>query len=87
MQRALTNVTLVKVDVRAFGDDLEELNVVTKTLPWFYKFNADLKATDAISAGEWDANIPANMAPVLEAFVAGTLLKRREPSPLHGPQL
>lgn len=87
MQRALTNVTIVKVDVDAFKDDLKAMNIVTKSVPWFYKMDGELRPVDAISAGEWDANIPANMAPVFEAFLAGRLTKRREPSPLRGPQL
>jgi thiol-disulfide isomerase/thioredoxin len=87
MQRALGRVTIVKVDVDAFKDDLRAMNIVTKSVPWFYKMDSELRPVDAISAGEWDANIPANMAPVFEAFLAGRLTKRREPSPLRGPQL
>lgn len=81
MQRALGSVTLVKVDLDSFREDLEELRIKTDSLPWFYKLNDQLKPVDAISAGEWDDNIPANMAPVLDAFIHGKPFKRREPSP------
>lgn len=81
MQRALGSITLVTVDLDAFREDLEELRIKTDTLPWFYKLNDQLRPVDAISAGEWDDNIPANMAPVLDAFLHGKPFKRREPSP------
>lgn len=81
MQRALGSITLVKVDLDTFREDLEELRIKTDSLPWFYKLNDQLRPVDAISAGEWDDNIPANMAPVLDAFLHGKPFKRREPSP------
>ncbi len=39
----------------------------------------DLRPRDGIDGGEWDADVPENMAPVLGAFVQGTLTKRRTP--------
>jgi hypothetical protein len=82
MQRALANVTLVRVDVDRFGDDLASMRVVTETVPWFYKLDAIGRPIDAINADEWDDNVPGNMAPILGAFVKGTLTARRAPSPL-----
>ena len=81
MQRALGGITLVRVDLDTFREDLDALRIKTDSLPWFYKLNDQLRPVDAISAGEWDDNIPANMAPILDAFLHGKPFKRREPSP------
>ena len=82
MQRALTNVTLVRVDIDAFEDELKALRVETDSAPWFYKLDANARVTDAISADEWDANVPENMAPILGPFAKGALGARRSPSPV-----
>lgn len=82
MQRALLNVTLVRADVAAFEGELEAMHVETDSGPWFYKLDASATPTDAISADEWDANIPENMAPVLGRFARGTHGHRRAPSPM-----
>jgi Domain of unknown function (DUF4190) len=79
MQAALAGTILVRVDVAVFREELEALKIETQSAPWFYKLSESLKATDGISAGEWDENIPANMAPVLDAFMRGTLKVRRDP--------
>ncbi len=80
MQAALTNVEIVRVDVVEFASELHAGGMLEDTLPWFYKVDATLRPIDSISAGEWDANIPQNMAPVLRAFVTGTLRARRDSS-------
>lgn len=82
MQRALADVTLVRVDVDRFLGELDDMGVETETVPWFYKLDKTGRPVDAINADEWDENVPANMAPVLGAFVRGTLATRRAPSPL-----
>ena len=82
MQRALTNVTLVRVDIDTFEEALRGMRIETDSAPWFYKLDANAKPTDAISADEWDANIPENMAPVLRDFAKGSLGSRRSPSPM-----
>src|SRR4029079_10206756 len=81
MQRALTNVTLVRVDIDVFENELSAMRVETESAPWFYKLDANARPTDAISADEWDANIPENMVPVLGDFARGALGSRRSPSP------
>lgn len=77
MQRALANVTLVRVDVEAFEDELHALRIETESVPWFYMLDRTGKPTDAINADEWDENVPENMAPVLAKFVRGNLAARR----------
>jgi thiol-disulfide isomerase/thioredoxin len=78
MNRALANVSLVRVDIDEFGDELKPLRLPATSVPWFVLLGADLKLKDAISAGEWDDNIPANMAPVLSKFLSGKLKVRRD---------
>ena len=82
MQRALANVTLVRVDIDVFENELKTMRVDTESVPWFYKLDSGARATDAISADEWDANVPENMAPVLGNFARGALGARRSPSPV-----
>jgi hypothetical protein len=77
MQAALAGTVLVRVDVATFRDELAHMKIVTDSAPWFYKIDSTLHPVDGISAGEWDENIPANMAPVLASFVRGTLAIRR----------
>jgi hypothetical protein len=82
MQKALANVTLIRVDIDTFEDELKAMRVDTDAAPWFYKLDGSAKPTDAISADEWDANIPENMAPILGDFARGALGSRRSPSPV-----
>lgn len=82
MQRALANVTLIRVDVEAFDAELASMRVETESAPWFYKLDEHARPTDAISADEWDDNVPENMAPVLAEFARGTFGSRRAPSPV-----
>lgn len=73
MQRALANVTLVRVDVDRFAPELRAMRVETKSAPWFYKLDASALPTDAISADDLDTTVPEKMAHVLGRFVRGTL--------------
>jgi hypothetical protein len=79
MQRALANVTLVRVDVDEYDRELGAMKVETKSAPWFYKLDTKGEpTTDAISADAWEANLPENMAPVLGKFVhRATAVPRR----------
>lgn len=79
MTQALAGVTLVRVDFEQFGDALESCGLPTEGVPFFSLIDRDLHVTDAIASDEWGADIPANMAPVLAAFVHGTLAHRRHP--------
>ena len=80
MQTALANVAIVRVDIEDFDAELKSEGMLEASLPWFYKVDGTLRPVDAISAGEWDDNVPENMAPVLKSFVTGTLRARRDPS-------
>jgi len=79
MQRALANVTLVRADIESFEGELRAMRVSTDAAPWFYKLDGTAHPTDALSADEWDANLPENMAPILADFAKGARPKRRAP--------
>ena len=79
MQTALARVRLVRVYAEVFKDDLDSLQIPRVNFPGFFVLGPDLRPRDGIDGGEWDDDTPENMAPVLEAFVRGTLTKRRTP--------
>jgi hypothetical protein len=79
MQAALARVRLVRVYTDVFRDDLDSLEIPHDNIPGFFVVGPDLRPRDGIDGGEWDDDIPANIAPVLEGFVRGTLTKRRTP--------
>ena len=72
MQDALNNVTLIMLDTDV--DDQKEKHgedFGVSGIPAFVKVDKDGNFVDLIDGGAWDANIPANMAPVLKEFIAG----------------
>ena len=90
MQSALAKVRLVRVDVHVFQEDLEQLRIPSRRIPSFFLLSVDLTPRDGIDADEWDANVAANMAPVLGAFVRGKYVVRRQqwrPLPATGVSL
>ena len=78
MQTALTKVRLVRVDIEVFRDDLEAMKVPRKYIPGFYLLSLDLTPRDGINGGEWEEDIPPNIAPVLGAFVRGKYTARKQ---------
>jgi len=90
MQSALSAVRLVRVDSELFHEDLVALRIPHDRLPGFFLLSPDLTPRDGIDGGEWDDDIPANVAPVLGAFVRGKLTDRRarwRPVPASGVSL
>ena len=79
MQTALAGVRLVRVYADVFREDLDSLEIPSVNFPGFFVVGPDLRPRDGIDGGEWDDDVPANIAPVLQAFVRGTLTKRRTP--------
>jgi len=82
-QKALTKVRLVRVDRDDFQPELDRLGVPTEKIPGFALLDSRSHARDFIHGGEWDADIAANIAPVLGKFAHGGYTKRRHP--WHGP--
>jgi hypothetical protein len=79
MQRALAKVRLLRADASSFPIELRKLGVPVDTVPGFTLLDAHAHALDHIHGGEWDADIPANIAPVLTRFVHHTFATRRHP--------
>jgi hypothetical protein len=77
MQRALSPVVVVKVDVEVFDKELDTLQMQRDAIPGFFLLGADASPRDAIDGGEWEADIPENIAPVLGPFVRGQFTKRK----------
>lgn len=79
MQRALSRVRLLRADAASFPVELRKLGVPIDTVPGFTLLDTHAHALDHIHGGEWDADIPANIAPVLTQFVHHTFATRRHP--------
>jgi hypothetical protein len=86
LQTALAKVRLVRVDIYVFHDDLEALKIPDDGIPGFFLPGPDLTPRDGVDGGEWDDDIPANIAPVLSAFVRGKYDRRRHPWHAVPPQ-
>jgi hypothetical protein len=79
MQRALAKVRLVRVDATSFPGELRRLGVPVEPVPGFTLLDTHAHALDHIHGGEWDADIPANIAPILDKFLRHGLSTRRHP--------
>jgi uncharacterized protein DUF4190 len=79
MQRALSKVRLLRADAASFPVELRKLGVPIDTVPGFTLLDSHAHALDHIHGGEWDADIPANIAPIMERFVRHSFAARRHP--------
>lgn len=68
MKEALKNTELISIDV---DDDSLGFNEIynVKFIPCFVKIDDEGKVIGTIDGGEWNENIPENMAPVLIDFI------------------
>ena len=78
-QRALARVRFVRADRDEFQIELERLGIPTEKIPGFVLLDSHNHPRDFIHGGEWDADIAANIAPVLGKFAHGGYQKRRHP--------
>jgi hypothetical protein len=78
-QKALAKVRLVRVDRDDYQPELDRLGIPTEKIPGFALLDRRSHARDFIHGGEWDADIAANIAPVLGKFAHGGYVKRRHP--------
>lgn len=83
MQKALDHVRVVRVDAPTHAAELLRLGVPVEAVPGFALLSETLRPVDYVHGGEWDADIPENIAPVLGAFVRGKYARRRHP--FRGP--
>jgi len=79
MQRALAKVRLVRANAAAFPEELRRLGIAIDVVPGFTLLDARGRVLDHIHGGEWDADIPGNIAPILDKFVRRSLTQRRHP--------
>lgn len=79
MQRALTKVRLIRADAASFPRELRLLGIPGEQVPGFTLLDARGRVLDHIHDDEWDADIPANIAPILDKFLRRSLTDRRHP--------
>ena len=79
MQASLDGVRLVRIDARDYQVELVRRGIPVEVLPGFALLGARGEPVDYVNGGEWDADIPENIAPVLGSFVKGTYRTRRNP--------
>jgi hypothetical protein len=79
MQHALAKVRLIRADAGSFPSELQRLGVPSQLVPGFTLLDARAHALDHIHGGEWDADIPANIAPILDKFLHHGFTRRRHP--------
>jgi Domain of unknown function (DUF4190) len=79
MQDALAGVRLLRVDAVDFHIELVKLGIPIDVTPGFALLGGDGTPSDYLNGGEWDADIPENIAPVLGSFVRGSYRARRNP--------
>ncbi len=84
MQKALAGVRILRLDVNDYYVELARLGYPVKVLPGFVLTSPDGRPIDYVSGGEWDADVPENIAPVLGNFAQGRYTRRR--TPWHGPE-
>jgi hypothetical protein len=79
MQQALAKVRVVRLSAMDFGAELARVGIPVEAFPGFALVGPDGYALDYLHGGEWDADVPQNIAPVLKSFVDGTYAHRRSP--------
>jgi hypothetical protein len=77
VQSALSGVRLLRLDAREYRIELTERGLAPEVLPGFALLGASGQPVDYVNGGEWDADIPENIAPVLRKFIQGTYKNRR----------
>jgi hypothetical protein len=79
MQTALHGVRLLRIDARDYQIELARRGFPIDVMPGFALLGTRGEPSDYVNGGEWDADIPENIAPVLGSFVRGTYRQRRNP--------
>lgn len=79
MQAALENTRLVRVNRDAFAGELDALGIPVRVIPGFAQLDAKNRPVDYLDGGEWDEDLPHNIAPVLGGFLRGNYNNRRRP--------
>jgi len=69
MGRALGPLTLIRVDVEEFDQDLRQIGLAATELPVFALLSDTGKVTQVIDSSSWSSNSPAEFLSVLSDFV------------------
>jgi hypothetical protein len=77
LQSALSGVRLLRLDAREYRVELTERGLAPEVLPGFALLGTSGQPIDYVSGGEWDEDVPENIAPVLRKFIQGTYKNRR----------
>jgi hypothetical protein len=77
LQSALSGVRLLRLDAREYRLELNERGLAPEVLPGFALLGPNGQPVDYVNGGEWDADTPENIAPVLRKFTQGTYTNRR----------
>jgi len=83
LQKALAGTRIVRLNVNDYYVELSRQGLPVKVLPGFVLMSPEGRPLDYVNGGEWDADVPENIAPVLGNFIHGRYTKRR--NPWHGP--
>jgi hypothetical protein len=82
LQKALAGVRILRLDVNDYYVELARLGLPVKVIPGFALMTPEGRPLDYVNGGEWDADVPENIAPVLGNFIHGRYTRRR--NPWHG---
>jgi hypothetical protein len=84
LQRALAGTRILRLNVNDYYVELSRQGLPVKVLPGFVLMSPEGRPLDYVNGGEWDADVPENIAPVLGNFIHGRYTRRRHP--WNGPQ-
>jgi hypothetical protein len=83
LQKALAGTRILRLNVNDYYVELSRQGLPVKVLPGFVLMSPEGRPLDYVNGGEWDADVPENIAPVLGNFIHGRYTRRRHP--WHGP--
>ncbi len=79
LQRALARTRVVRVNRDDFAAELDAIGIPSQAIPGFALLDNEIRPVDYLDGGEWDEDVPHNIAPVLAGFMRGNYNPRRRP--------
>lgn len=79
LQRALQRTRVVRVNRDDFAAELDAIGIPFQAIPGFALLDSEIRPVDYVDGGEWDEDVPHNIAPVLSGFMRGNYNPRRRP--------
>lgn len=77
LQQALERTRVVRVNRDEFAPELDAIGIPYQAIPGFALLDAEIRPVDYLDGGEWDEDVPHNIAPVLAGFMRGNYNMRR----------